>query len=77
VKGYGPETFGERFSGVYDRWTDSRLSEAKTLESVEVFADLAGRRGCRTTSCGSRRPNTFIGAIRGGVQHLPGVGRPW
>ena len=41
VKGYGPETFGERMAGVYDTWVGSRLTEARTLESVKVLADLA------------------------------------
>jgi SAM-dependent methyltransferase len=41
VKRYGPETFGERFADVYDAWTRSRLPDGKTLESVDVLADLA------------------------------------
>jgi SAM-dependent methyltransferase len=41
MKGYGSETFGERMADVYDEWTGSRIAEAKTLESVEVLADLA------------------------------------
>jgi SAM-dependent methyltransferase len=41
VKGYGAEAFGERFADVYDTWTGSRRTEAETLESVEVLADLA------------------------------------
>jgi hypothetical protein len=41
VKGYGPETFGDRFASVYDAWVDSRLAETSTLESVAVLADLA------------------------------------
>jgi SAM-dependent methyltransferase len=41
VKRYGPETFGERMADVYDTWVGSRLTEARTLEAVEVLADLA------------------------------------
>lgn len=41
MKGYGPETFGERMAAVYDTWYGTRLAEATTLESVEVLADLA------------------------------------
>lgn len=41
MKGYGPETFGERMAEVYDTWYGTRLTEATTLESVEVLADLA------------------------------------
>ena len=41
MKGYRPETFGERWADVYDAWSDTERSEAMTLESVEVLADLA------------------------------------
>ena len=39
MKGYGPETFGERMADVYDTGVGSRPAEAR--ESVEVLADLA------------------------------------
>ena len=41
MKGYRPETFGERFADVYDAWSDTERSEAMTLETVGVLADLA------------------------------------
>ncbi len=41
MKGYGIETFGERMADVYDAGVGPRPSEAGTLESVEVLADLA------------------------------------
>jgi SAM-dependent methyltransferase len=41
VKGYGAETYGERWAGVYDSWCSSWFTEARTLESVEALADLA------------------------------------
>jgi SAM-dependent methyltransferase len=41
MKGYGPETFGERMADVYDTWYGTRLAQATTLASVEVLADLA------------------------------------
>lgn len=41
VKGYGAESFGERMAEVYDDWYGTRLAAEKTLESVEVLADLA------------------------------------
>lgn len=40
MKGYGPETFGERIADVYDAWYGNP-SEAKLLGTVEVLADLA------------------------------------
>jgi len=41
VKGYGPQTFGERFADVYDTWYGTRAAEETTEEVVEVLADLA------------------------------------
>jgi SAM-dependent methyltransferase len=41
MKGYGPETFGERMADVYDTWYGTRLAEATTPQSVEALADLA------------------------------------
>ena len=41
MKGYRPETFGERWADVYDTWTETERSEAMTLETVGVLADLA------------------------------------
>jgi ubiquinone/menaquinone biosynthesis C-methylase UbiE len=41
MKGYGPETFGERMAEVYDTWYGTQLAQATTLQTVEVLADLA------------------------------------
>ena len=41
MKGYGPETFGERMADAYDTWYGTRLAQETTLQSVEVLADLA------------------------------------
>lgn len=41
MKGYGAETFGERFAAVYDAWVASRVPEARTSEAVETLAGLA------------------------------------
>ncbi len=41
MKGYGAETFGERFADVYDTWYGTKLAEETTQESVKVLADLA------------------------------------
>lgn len=41
MKGYGAETFGERFADVYDTWYGTKLAGETTQESVKVLADLA------------------------------------
>ena len=41
MKGYGAETFGERFADVYDTWYGTKRAEETTQESVRVLADLA------------------------------------
>lgn len=41
MKGYRPETFGDRFADVYDTWANTERSGEMTLETVEVLADLA------------------------------------
>ncbi len=35
MKGYGAETFGERFADVYDTWYGTKLAEETTHESVK------------------------------------------
>jgi SAM-dependent methyltransferase len=41
VKGFGPETFGERNADRYDRLNDAAMA-AETRDSVAALADLAG-----------------------------------
>jgi SAM-dependent methyltransferase len=41
LKGYEPESFGERMADVYDAWYGTRRADATTQASVEVLADLA------------------------------------
>ena len=41
MKGYGPETFGERMADVYDSWYGTRRAGETTQQAVEVLADLA------------------------------------
>ena len=41
MKGYGPESFGERMADVYDAWYGTRRAEQTTAASVEVLAELA------------------------------------
>ncbi len=41
MKGFEPETFGERMAAVYDSWYGTRLADATTADSVELLAGLA------------------------------------
>lgn len=31
MEGYGPSTYGDRWAGIYDEWTDQRVREAEGL----------------------------------------------
>jgi len=41
MEGYGPETYGDRWAGVYDTWVTERLGGDSTEAAVERLAELA------------------------------------
>jgi SAM-dependent methyltransferase len=41
MEGYGPETYGDRWAGVYDTWVEERLGGDSAEAAVERLAELA------------------------------------
>jgi SAM-dependent methyltransferase len=41
MEGYGPETYGDRWAGVYDTWVEERLGGDSARAAVDGLAELA------------------------------------
>jgi hypothetical protein len=80
MKGYGPETFGERMAEVYDTWYGTQLAQATTLQTVEVLADLAAGGTVLELAIGTGRvalPLAARGLLVRGIDASEAIWRGW